>query len=115
MLESLENCWTSSMAYRVIFEDEFQNKLKSILNFYISEYHNNDYANKIISLIYQNVVKRIETNPYLYPAVLGKKNIRKAIIIDIGYKWYYIVDEIEKIIYVFDIESFKENHIRYAK
>ena len=103
------------MAYNVIFRDGFQNKLKSILDFYIIKYHNEDYANKIVNLIYLNVVERIETNPYLYPAVSGKKVVRKAIIIDIGYKLYYVVDETEKIIYVFDIESFKENHARDAK
>lgn len=103
------------MDYNVIFEDEFQKKVMSILNYYVNECQNEDYANKIVEQIYTNVVDRIVSNPYLYPAVLSKNNVRKAIIINIGYKLYYVVDEIEKIIYLFDIESFKQDHSRDAK
>lgn len=103
------------MAYNVVFEDEFQKKVKSILNFYIYECQQEGYAHKIVELIYTNVVERIELNPYLYPSVLGKKNIRKALLIDIKYKIYYSINEHEKMIYIFDIESFRQGQSRDVK
>lgn len=83
-------------------------KVKSILNYYVYECQQEKYANKIVEQIYINVVEMIESNPYLYPKVLGKKNIRKALLIETKYKIYYSINEHEKTIYIFDIESFKQ-------
>lgn len=89
--------------YAVKVSDLFERKLDDL-----SEYFENiDY--KYFSFIYNMIFdtfKLIAENPLMYPAV--SKKMRKISIPSIKYNIYYIIYERDKVIYLINMFSFKE-------
>lgn len=96
------------MVYKLLIEDEFQYRFDKIINYYVYERGEYEYAKKILKLVRKNIYNSIRENPNLYPTVYGTNDVRKLIILDIKYIIYYRVNEYNNTISIFDIRGFKE-------
>lgn len=88
--------------YRVMYEESFISKMIKI-----RKYDNFNNKSKIDEEI-RKFMYNVERTPYMYPSIQND-SIRKAVLIKIKYNIYYVIDDMQKEIYVYEIKGFAEN------
>ena len=102
------------MIYKVIFTERAEKMLDSIVNYLLTALENIQAANHFLSEI-NNIIHRLEDNPYQFPvckdAFLFKKGYREAIMNKMNYILIFKIEN--EFVYILGIFHQLENYNAY--
>lgn len=95
------------MDYKIVVDVEVEEAIYRMREYNIKNGYGIEYIRKITSNI-RRLINNLKDNPHQYPIDSINGKYHKVVFTDCQYKINYYIDDKEKIIYITNLKSFKE-------